>query len=266
MPRRSLGQHFLKNKPAIQKIIASLELKTGETIVEIGPGKGALTIPLIEECRKTGCNFIAIEKDVALADQLRHKGIMEVRAGDALKELPRLIEKLKIDNWKLVGNIPYYITGKLLRILSELENKPTLTVLTIQKEVAERIISTPPRMNLLSAATQFWAEPKILMNLKSVDFDPAPEIDSAIIKLESRKKNLESSSIENYYRLIKVVFKQPRKTLLNNLSEGLALSKTEGFGKNKTEITKILEQIGLKPDIRPQNLDINTLIILASRF
>ena len=198
MPKK-LGQHFLKNKAAIQKIIASLELKTGETVIEVGPGKGALTIPLIEECRKVGCNFIGIEKDARLANQLMSYASatvnqFEILTGDALKILPDLTEKLKTDNWKLVGNIPYYITGKLLRVLSELNppagGKPALTILMIQKEVAERIIAEPPRMNLLSAATQFWAEPKILMNLKSTDFDPAPEVDSAIITLRIKNQEL----------------------------------------------------------------------------
>ncbi len=270
MPKKSLGQHFLKNKSAIQKIIASLELKSGETIVEIGPGEGALTIPLIEECRKSGCNFFAVEKDVTLADQLRHKGILEVMAGDALKEIPKVAKNIK--NYKVVGNIPYYITGKLLRILSELNppagGKPTLAVLTIQKEVAERICAHPPEtrpihrpcrmcgMNLLAAATQFWAEPKILMNLKSTDFDPVPDVDSAIIALKTRTMTNDQLQItKKYYDLIKIAFKQPRKTLLNNLSEG--------FGKNKAEITKILAQIGLKPGIRPQDLDVPTLIKLS---
>ncbi len=254
MPKKSLGQHFLKNTAAIKKMIASLELKSEETIIEIGPGKGALTIPLVRECRKIGCNFIAIEKDATLADQLRYKGILEVSAGDALKQLKKITENLK--KYKVVGNIPYYITGKLLRILSELDNKPALTILMIQKEVAERISANPPRMNLLAAATQFWAEPKILMNLKSTDFDPAPEVDSAIIALKTRIMTDDQLQMtKKYYELIKVAFKQPRKTLLNNLSEGL--------GKNKQEITEILEQIGLNPDVRPQNLDVPMLIRLG---
>ncbi len=273
MPKKSLGQHFLKNKSAIRAIISALDLKNGETVIEIGPGKGALTLPLIEKCQVSGikCQVIAIEKDRGLANQLMSYASatvdqFEILAGDALKILPNLTHQLKTDNWKLVGNIPYYITGKLLRVLSELKNKPALTILTIQREVAERICAHPPGtspthrkcsmcgMNLLAAATQFWAEPKILMNLKSADFDPPPTVESSVIKLTTTIPF--ALNAIRYYEFIKIAFKQPRKTLLNNLSER--------FGKNKAEIAKILEQIGLRSDIRPQNLSISDLINLTN--
>ena len=197
-----LGQHFLINKKKIEKIIEALDLKSGDVVVEIGPGKGALTIPLCENCQKLGCKIIAVEKDKDLADDLKNKiydlGLdknIEIIEGDALKTLPRLIHnsELRIKNYKIVGNIPYYITGYLLRILGELENKPSLIVLTIQKEVAQRVCAKPRTrrrqgyggqgMNLLAASVQFWAEPKIIGSVSKKDFWPIPKVDSAIIKL-----------------------------------------------------------------------------------
>ena len=249
---QKLGQHFLINKNAIEKIIAALELKNNETIIEIGPGKGALTIPLIKACEKIECKIIGIEKDKKIAQQLvTGKWKLEIIIGDALKIIPQLVSnyQLPIANYKIVGNIPYYITGKLMRVLSELENKPSLIVLTIQKEVAERIMAQPPKMNLLAAATQFWAEPKIIGYLKPSDFSPPPEVESAIIKLTPRIQPIANS--KNYYKLIKILFKQPRKTALNNLVDGLGISKFKGL--------EILKKIGLSGEERPQNLNINQI-------
>lgn len=264
---QKLGQHFLINKAAIGKIIAALDIQKGDTIVEIGPGKGALTLPLIRKCsmidsrNQSGlrCKVIAIEKDPSLAFSVERLGFsenLEVVAGDALKILPDLTKRytLTAKRFKVVGNIPYYITGKLLRIIGELENKPKLTVLTVQKEVAERIVAKPPKMNLLAAAVQIWAEPEIIMNLKPKDFSPPPKVESAIIKLESRIQNLESRILERYYGLIKAVFKQPRKTVLNNLSTPQ---------RTKEEVLKILKKAGLKGDERPQNLSLSQILLLS---
>src|SRR3989344_6463127 len=256
---KKLGQHFLINQSAIKKIIASLELKNQETIVEIGPGEGALTLPLAEECQKIGCKLIGIEKDPALAKALEVKsGKLNIMVGDILKELPQLISHFPhpTSNIKIVCNIPYYITGKLMRVLSELEIKPSSIVLTIQKEVAERIAAKPPEMNLLAAATQFWAEPKIIGYLKPKDFSPPPKVESAILKLTPNNLLTPETNRLNYYKLIKIIFKQPRKTLLNNLVDGLGISKLAALEK--------LKKIGLPGQERPQNLNLKNIEYLAN--
>ncbi len=242
----------MKNTNAISKIIAALDIKKDELIIEIGPGKGALTLPLAEGCTQKSCKLIAIEKDAELAKKLGEN--LQVIEGDALEALPDLVSKLERKKYKLVGNIPYYITGKLLRIISELEHKPELTVLMIQKEVAERISAVPPKTNLLSAATQFWAIPEIILKLKPADFDPAPEVDSAVIKLTTKIETEENAG--NYYRLIHIIFKQPRKTLLNNLQKGL--------GIKKEKIEPVLSSLKLPLTARPQDLSINDIIKLSS--
>jgi len=256
-----LGQHFLINDSAIKKIIAALDLRENDTIVEIGPGTGALTLPLARQCQISNfkCQIIVVEKDKVLAKNLAGKlPHVRVIANDILKILPTLVIdlKLKIKNFKLVGNIPYYITGKLLRILSELAKKPELIVITIQKEVAERLMVQAPKMNLLAAAVQIWAKPEIIGCLKPGDFDPPPKVDSTIVKLTPKAPILDDRKLAEYFKLIKLIFKQPRKTLLNNLSTGLKVSKNEAL--------EILKKAGLNGDERPQNLTINTIIKLLT--
>lgn len=254
-----LGQHFLKNKSAIRKIIASLELRGGETVIEIGAGEGALTFPLVHECRKIGAKLIAVEKDRSLALKLFSRDSeLLIKEGDILEILPALIHNssFTIQNYKIVGNIPYYITGKLLRAISELENKPEITILMIQKEVAERICAQPPKNNLLASAVKIWAEPKILFPLSPEDFNPPPEVKSAVIKLESRIGNLELGMVKNYYKLIHIIFKQPRKTLLNNLNDGLDLT--------RAELEQILDGQKISRKSRPQDLSIEKIKELST--
>jgi len=255
---KRLGQHFLINKSAIKKIIAALDLQKNETVIEIGPGEGALTLPLLEEREKLNCKIIGIEKDQQLAKKLGSNiklpiSNFQIIEGDALKILPPIIHNssFMIQNYKIIGNIPYYITGKLLRIISELELKPALTVLMIQKEVAERVSAKPPKMNLLAAATQIWAEPKILFSLKPRDFNPPPKVDSTVIRLKPHTITDNQETIISYYKMIKVIFKQPRKTLLNNLTTGLKIP--------KNGIEKILGSLKIDPNARPQDLSLEKL-------
>jgi 16S rRNA (adenine1518-N6/adenine1519-N6)-dimethyltransferase len=262
-----LGQHFLTNRIKLQKIVDSLALKAEDIIIEIGPGHGELTSFLIEDFQFIPSDFqlIAIEKDKELVDFLQNKfkknDNIKIIEGDILKFLPKLISQLpnySITNYKIVGNIPYYITGHLLRIIGELEKKPKLVILTIQKEVAERICSEPPRMNLLAASVQFWAEPKIIDYIPKSDFRPQPKVDSAILKLVIKQlSNYEITQLPNYYKLIKILFKQPRKTILNNLRE--AQPKKEG-------IIKILEELRINPGDRPQNLTIEQIKNLSAKL
>lgn len=254
MPRY-LGQHFLVSKNKLKKIVEALELKNGETIIEIGPGHGELTTVI--KYQISNIKIVAIEKDKKLIPFLQKKFALDknikIVDGDALRILPELTKKLKNRNYKITGNIPYYITGRLLRILSELKNKPSLIVLTTQKEVAQRIFSQPSRMNLLAASVQFWAEPKITGYVSKKDFRPQPLVDSAIIKLITKN---EPCGADNYYRLIKIIFKHPRKTIKNNLAA--ALGKLNAEVKNK--FFEELRGSGIDPADRPQNLGVGDLL------
>jgi len=270
-----LGQNFLISAGKIKKIIEALDLKSNDTIIEIGAGHGEITeIFNFSRFARSGVarqfpifKVIAIEKDKKLVDFLRNSietkwklngNSIEIIHGNALKVLPDLISQFpnfSVSDYKLVGNIPFYITGRLLRIISELKIKPKLAVFVIQKEVAQRIISRPPRMNILAASVQFWAEPKIISYISKKEFKPEPEVDAAIIRLSDSRltSRLSDSRRLKYYKLINVIFKQPRKTILNNL-------------KNNEEIIKNLQKFGVNPQDRPQNLSIEQLQQLSTLF
>lgn len=255
---QKLGQHFLKNPDKIREIVDCLAIKPEETIIEIGPGRGALTLPLLTAITsQKGAKLIAIEKDLALAAILQKKigpnPQFTLIEGDIRIVLPILIKKyqLKSKNYKLVGNIPYYLTGYLLRQISELPTKPGKTVLTIQKEVAERVAAVPPRMNLLAASVQFWAEPKIVGRIGRQEFQPAPKVDSAIIQLIPLKTEETPIKAAAYYEIIKKIFSQPRKTLKNNLRAG--------WPNATVGLFETLEKVGIKTDNRPQDLALKQL-------
>jgi len=262
MAKKSLGQNFLTNKNKIGEIISALELKNRDIIIEIGPGHGELTREIL---KNPFSRLMAIEKDAHLANLLKNDKFLmsnvkipkiEIITGDVLKILPPLVENLSfgIGNLKLVGNIPYYITGFLLRTLSELKYKPKIIVLTVQKEVAERICAQPPTMNLLAASVQLWAQPEIMGLIPKEDFSPEPKVDSAIIKLITKDLEFKTKNTENFYKFIKILFKQPRKTISNNVSE---------LFKNKKEADVFLEKNGIAPASRPQDLNVESIKEMA---
>jgi len=262
--QKSLGQHFLINQKAIADIVKAVSVAQGDAIIEIGPGEGAITKSLATLCEKHGAKLFAIEKDTKLVIAIQNEIPMlagNVEHGDALELLPALVKKIGKKNYKIVGNIPYYITGHLLRVIGELEQKPAKTVLMIQKEVAERVSARAPGMNLLAAATQYWGEPSVLFTLTPKDFNPPPEVSSAVITITPRKLTADSLKLEasSYYAFIRAAFKQPRKVLINNLSSRFP-------ELSKKEIADFMQQNGLLPTSRPQDLDVPTLERLAGRF
>ena len=278
MASKKLGQHFLHNPDILWRALDALSLQPGDYVIEIGPGRGALTRALVESCKLKVDKFriVAIEKDKKLAEAFARnfqfsifnfQSILNdhfsntqhtINRGDALKVLPFLDAhwKLNIENWKLVGNIPFYITGKLFRVLGELERKPETTVLMIQKEVAERVSAKPPRMNLLAASVQIWAEVEYLFSVSRKEFQPMPKVDSGVVRLKPlRNYELSESTNNDYYKFIKILFKQPRKTILNNLCDGLK--------RPKIEILPILRELGLDEHSRPQDLRIQLITKLS---
>ncbi|MFA4999278.1 MAG: 16S rRNA (adenine(1518)-N(6)/adenine(1519)-N(6))-dimethyltransferase RsmA [Parcubacteria group bacterium] len=247
--KKSLGQNFLKNTSILRKIAEALDVKEDDTIVEIGPGHGELTRFLVTRTPK---ELIVIEKDEKLAGDLQQKfDAVQTISGDALKVLSQLNPPKE---WKLVGNIPYYITGHLLRILSELPNPPFKTVLLVQKEVAERISAVPPKANLLSSVTRGWASPEYLFTIPRDNFCPVPKVNSAVILL-NRDKLIGG---EKYYTTVKALFCQPRKKAINNLADSLNISKLNA--------KKIFEVCNLSPDLRPQNFSLEDIICISRNF
>lgn len=250
-----LGQHFLKNPSVLKKIVAALEIEAQDAIMEVGPGHGELTHQLVKARA-----ILAIEKDSRLIEALKTRFSanpnIEICEGDALKLIPAIAGKKPFAGniWKFAGNIPYYITGKLLRTLSELENKPVRTAIMVQREVAERMCAEPPDMNRLSASVQVWADAKIIMNVPKTDFSPAPKVDSTVVLLVT-KPEAATMDLKRYFETVRIVFAQPRKTIANNLS-----AKT----RKKSEIADSLKKIGLEPTMRPQDLNIKNIKDIAN--
>lgn len=218
-----------------------------DTILEIGPGKGILTKALL----KTGARVITLEKDRRLIPELQQKFSSEIASGSLslicadilLTDLTDL--KLEARSYKLVANIPYYITGKIFRKFLETEIQPSLMVLLVQKEVAERIIARDSKESLLSISIKSYGEPRYVETVKAGNFSPIPSVDSAILAIENISRSLFADiSEKNYFAFLKVAFKQRRKKLAGQLRVYADIK----------EIERTLKEIRIRPDTRAEDV------------
>lgn len=234
---RKLGQHFLKDKNILAAIARETLLITHyplPTVIEIGPGHGELTDQLLATSGARLEKLIGIEKDPPLAIQLRKKyrndPCVEIVEGDVRTILPSFVMSYKssVISYSIVGNIPYYLTGYLFRLLGELITNDvkliTRIVLLIQKEVAERVTATAPRANLLGSMVQGWAAPRIAFAVPRGAFSPPPKVDSALLVLEPIPRD-QLAELPNYFKATKLLFAHPRKTLANNLMKEFKLTR-----------------------------------------
>jgi 16S rRNA (adenine1518-N6/adenine1519-N6)-dimethyltransferase len=275
-PNKRLGQHFLVDREVLEEILSAAEISPQDLILEIGAGLGVLTLEMARRAKKV----IAVEKDKKLAkileDVLKKEkiGNVEIIAGDILKEIqnskfPEAEQARcgasKIQNsYKIVANLPYYLTAAVIRKFLETENPPSEMILMVQKEVAERICARPPKMNLLAVSVQFYGRPEIIAFVSRKSFRPEPAVDSAIIKIKtqnqkSKIKTAEKRKIEaeKFFKIVRLGFSSPRKKLANNLAKILPNS-----GREK--ITESLRKIGLRPDCRSQDLSVDNWRKLVS--
>ncbi|MEK7579663.1 MAG: 16S rRNA (adenine(1518)-N(6)/adenine(1519)-N(6))-dimethyltransferase RsmA [Patescibacteria group bacterium] len=257
--KKSLGQNFLINPRILDKIVKTAEISKEDIILEVGPGTGNLTEKLAETLRQRSGQgagrIIAIEKDRRLIEPLKEKfknTNVEIVEGDILKFKNQILN-FKDNKYKIVGNIPYYITSRFLRTIFEKWPRPKLVVLTIQKEVAQRIVAKPPHMNLLAVSIQFFAEPKIISYISKENFRPIPKVDSAIIKLTPRSKFYILNS-KSFFNVVRAGFSQKRKLLVSNL---------EKSGFNKNSLTANFKKLGINPESRAENLSIGEWIELS---
>ena len=251
-PIKYKGQHFLISKTILKKIIARADIKSGETILEIGPGTGNLTQVLLE----TGASVVAVEKDQNLVEILKSKvksQKLKVVEEDILK-----FEEIKINRpYKIVANIPYYLTGQLIQKFLLSQNPPQFMILMVQKEVGERISSRPPRANYFSSLVQFLAEPEILFKVKKENFWPQPKVDSVVIKLTPHhlnkvRRSFDIVEMKKFIEFLRVVFRQPRQTVFNNLRKNIAIK--------PEELEKLFKKFNLTKNTRPQNLNQEQLL------
>ena len=251
---KGLGQNFLDDPAALLQIAAAADVHESDVVLEIGPGLGSLTHYLSISAGEV----VAVELDRKLTPILRSlfedQRNVRIVEGNVLKLSPG---ELRLPQGYIVAaNIPYNITSSLFPHLLESEPKPRRVVLTVQKEVAERICASPPRMSLLSLSVQVYGEPSIVARIPASAFFPVPKVDSAVVKIEVfGDAAVPSELLSTFFRLIKGCFSQKRKTLRNALSAGARLSRTEAV--------VMLQQAGIDPQRRAETLDLREWKILS---
>lgn len=276
-PKKFLGQNFLRDREVLEKIIKAADLKADDFVVEIGPGKGVLTEELVKHCQK----MICIEKDIGLAEELAKKfqfsicdlqSILKntilnfknkntVISGDVLKiNLPGMIKKNDFYNYKVVANIPYYITSPIIQLFLETKFLPKVMILMVQREVAERICAKLGNMSILAVSVQYYAIPELLFHVPKTAFWPVPEVDSAVIKITPRSSSplgrgwLEGSGEgkisknKKFFKVVRAGFCAKRKRLSNNLSSSFHLDKKVAEEK--------IKKAGINPSSRAQELSV----------
>ncbi len=260
-PIKRLGQNFLVDKKVLEKIIEAAGLSSQDIVLEIGPGLGILTAELAKRVKKV----VAVEKDKKMCEALAHvlnvESVENVQIvhGDALR-FERLERLERFEHYKLVANLPYYITSPVIRKFLETENPPQEMVLMVQKEVAQRICAKPPQMNLLAVAVQFYAEPKIISYVSKNSFWPQPKVDSAIIKIIP--KPIPKIETRQFFNIVKTGFSSKRKMLKNNLEKKLKINPPAGGQKIKV----IFEQLNINPKIRAENLSVQDWVKLYEKI
>ncbi len=223
---KSLGQNFLQDTSALENIALAAEIREDDCVLEIGPGLGSLTRYLAVSAKEV----TAVELDPDMLPPLRAvlKPYQNVRVvhGDILKTT--VSEIIHEPDYLVVANIPYYITSAVIRHLLESDPKPRRIVLTIQKEVAERITAKPGDLSLLALSVQVYGKPSIAAIIPADSFHPAPKVDSAILRIDIYDQPLiPNDLLKTFFKLIKAGFSQKRKTLRNSLSSGLHIKTTE---------------------------------------
>lgn len=248
--KKSLGQNFLIDEIALNSIIEAADLQPNDQIIEVGPGTGFLTEKLIEKAKQV----TAVEYDEDMVHVLNGR-FQKVKN---LEIIHSDILKFNIENWtlgignchyKVVANIPYYITSPLIKLFLQAKKRPSTMVLLVQKEVAEKICGITGK-SLITIETQLFGDPEIIMEVPSKSFHPAPKVDSAILKIKVHDQPLVAENeLKDFLRIVKFGYSQKRKKLCNTLSAGLRIK--------PAVIKSILEDMGINTDIRAEKLDIS---------
>lgn len=225
-PRKSLGQNFLIEPAGLMKVINAAELTGGEEVLEIGAGLGSLTYLLAQSCALVTTVEIDSHMLDPLKEALKPFDNVNIVPGDILQLDPSNL--VTQENYVVVANIPYYITSAIIRHLLEAAFKPSRVILTIQKEVAQRIVARDGRMSLLSLSVFIFGEPEIVGIIPAGSFFPPPDVDSAVLRIRLHSEPLiPPSQLDIFFKLAHAGFGQKRKTLRNSLSAGLSLPTCE---------------------------------------
>ena len=257
--KKHFGQHYLRSARALEQIVEAGGLTPRDIVLEIGPGEGVLTEKLLERASKV----IAVEKDRDLIEPLATRFKQEISSGklvllqaDVLDLSPETMADLA-PGYKLIANIPYYITGAILEKFLSGALKPSRAVLLVQKEVAERILARDGRGSILSISVKAYGKPRITATVGRGAFAPQPEVDSAILLIEDISKDFFTNIDEkNFFTIVKTGFGKKRKQLLGNLS---ALMSRE-------RLAIIFEELKLTPTVRAEELGTETWRALTEKM
>ena len=245
--RKRLGQHFLVDRNVLETILVVASLSPNDVVIEVGPGPGILT----RELAKRAGRVVAVELDdrlaVALQENLASLHNVLIINGDILKlDPPDLLQDSGGQGeYKVVANLPYYITAPVLRHFLEASPRPQTMVIMVQKEVAETIAANPGRMSLLSISVQFYGRPEIVQTVPAQAFYPAPEVDSAVLRIDIYDRPLVPVTDEKgFFDLVRAGFTASRKQVANSLAQGLKLPKAEALN--------LLSEVGIAPQRRAE--------------
>ena len=255
-PKKSLGQNFLTSESALQKIADAANIENGELILEVGPGKGALTQKLLEK----GARILAIEKDDRLIPFLNEKFKKEIEKGsliiknEDILDFPSQKSCFDQEKYKIVANIPYYITGHFIRKFLTTENKPSKMVLLVQKEVAERIVAKDEKESILSMSVKLYGNPKYIDTVKKGSFFPSPNVDSAILSIDLLGNPESKLDEKRIFEILHAGFAQKRKMILGNLENAFESREEAGFA---------LQKCNIDPKKRAEDLKIEDWLCLS---
>jgi 16S rRNA (adenine1518-N6/adenine1519-N6)-dimethyltransferase len=258
-PKKSLGQNFLFDPVTLDRIVAAGEVTATDVVLEIGPGAGSLTRCLAESAKEV----IAVELDdrlipilqYTLADHpnatIIHGDILNVKTSEVFKTSEVSTHDVSTSGvYKVIANIPYYLTSAIIRHLLESKTKPSLIVLTIQREVAERLCAKPPEMSVLAVSVQVYGEPRIVGVIPASAFYPKPDVDSAIVRIDlfSDSPFADSDATDQFFSIVKAGFSQKRKKLKNALASGLKMK--------MEEVEEMLNKAGIDSNRRAETLSV----------
>ena len=231
--RKSLGQHFLVDKGVLDRIVSAAELTPDDVVIEVGPGLGVLT----KELAKRAGRVIAVEADGGMASALKevvtdssnitivNSDVLQIDPGSLVAELGLEDASLR---YKVVANIPYYITSAILRYFLEAPCKPSMMVVMVQKEVGKAIVALPGDMSILAVSVQFYGKPSIVGHVTARSFYPPPKVDSVILRIDLYEQpQVSVSGTSDFFRVVRAGFSAPRKQLRNSLAQGLSISALE---------------------------------------
>lgn len=256
-PSKGLGQNFLIDEAALEAIVKGSGVEKNDSVLEIGPGLGSLTRRLAVYAERV----VAVELDrkmiPVLKETLNLFPNVKIVQSDILEYDPSVV--FQHSSYRVVANIPYYITSAVIRHLLEQSARPVSMTLTIQKEVAERICAEPGDLSLLALSVRIYGEPSYILTIDKSAFHPVPKIDSAVVRIDLFDTPLvPSAEADRFFRMIKAGFAQKRKTLRNSLTSGL------GFGREKIEAA--LNLAGIDPTRRAETLAIPEWLALQKEL